>query len=183
MNNLPFIVDAEEAIEFYFNNPQTTDAALAYLIGILKKDGYSNLGIRKALKIEKVYTVTHLTRAGILLSEDELMLWHSNPIRITLGHVRAVAKLPRSAREDLLRTLLHNKISVRKFEKLAKGEELNEDADIKRYEMLMSQVIGRQIKIKYNANKGSGSMVLDFFSLDDLDVLSKGLGFDSEAYL
>ncbi len=70
----------------------------AYVVAFLSGEGRSNSQIREDLGIEKVYTVTHLKRAGTL-SEEELTLWLRNPRKITLGHVRAVAKLPFSKRE------------------------------------------------------------------------------------
>ena len=118
-----------------------------------------------------------------MLSDDELTLWHNNPKRITLGHVRAIAKLSQSKRERLLRGLLAKKTPVRQFEQLAKGEEVNQGTDIKRYELLMGEALGRPIKIQYNASKRTGTVTLRFFNLDDLDVISKAQGFDYGSHL
>ncbi|EAY8690613.1 transcriptional regulator, partial [Salmonella enterica] len=112
------------------------------------------------------------------LSEEELTLWLRNPRKITLGHVRAVAKLPFSKREKLLRDLLHTRTPVHKFEAIAKGKEVDRDADIKRLETLMSDATGRPIKVRYNPAKRSGELTLGFFTLDDLDDVCKALGFD-----
>lgn len=183
MNNLPFLIDADEAIEYYKGQSELTDAEKAYVVGILDKEGYSNKSIRKALGISKVYTVTHLKRVGTSLSESELGLWHKNPTRITLGHVRAIAKLPQSKREELLRNLLTKRIPVHKFESIAQGKSNDTDTDIKRYERIMGEVLGRQIKIRFNAAKRSGSITLDFFGLEDLDDISKSLGFKAEDHI
>ncbi|MBV7403118.1 transcriptional regulator (plasmid) [Klebsiella pneumoniae] len=177
MNNLPLLLDAREAIDYYHQHPGMTDAEKAYVVAFLSGEGGSNSQIREDLGIEKVYTVTHLKRAGTL-SEEELTLWLRNPRKITLGHVRAVAKLPFSKREKLLRDLLHTRTPVHKFEAIAKGKEVDRDADIKRLETLMSDATGRPIKVRYNPAKRSGELTLGFFTLDDLDDVCKALGFD-----
>lgn len=74
MNNLPYLIDADEAIEYYKSKSDLTDAEKAYVVAILSQEGYSNKSIRQSLGIEKVYTVTHLKRAGASLSESELNL-------------------------------------------------------------------------------------------------------------
>ncbi|MCG8612265.1 MAG: transcriptional regulator [Pseudomonadales bacterium] len=183
MNNLPFLIDADEAIEYYNGQKELTDAEKAYVVSILYKEGYSNKKIREALGIRKVYTVTHLKRAGTHLSESELELWHKNPTRITLGHVRAIAKLPQPKREELIRNLLTIRTPVHKFEAIAQGKPEYADADIKRYEQIMGEVLGRQIKIRFNAVKRTGSITLDFFGLDDLDDISKSMGFKAEEHI
>jgi len=193
MENLPFFLDTEEAIDHYKNHHDCTDAVKSYIVGLLHTDGFKNSDIRAALEINKVYLVTHLKRAGTSLSETELTLWHNNPRAITLGHVRAIAKLPRSEREELLRSLLtgrqkgDNNKSVSKYESLAnslaKGESVEKDANIKKYEELMQATIGKVVRIKYNQAKQSGSITVDFFSLDSLDDISKSLGFDASKHM
>lgn len=183
INNLPLLIDALEAIDYYTNKDNLTDAEKAYVIAILNREGYSNKAIRQALNINKVYVVTHLKRVGTSLSESELNLWHRNPDRITLGHVRAIAKLPQSKREEMLRGLLTKRTPVHEFESIAQGKSDNQDTDIKRYEQIMGEVLGRQIKIRFNAAKRSGSISLDFYSLDDLDHISQSLGFKAEYYI
>lgn len=181
MNDFPLLFDADDAINHYISNQNRTDAELAYIVATLSKDGYKNKAIREALGIKNVYTVTHLKRAGTNLTEKELILWHKNPYRITLGHVRAIALLPQQKREELLRRLLSKKIPVHRFESIAQGKaEPNENPDIKRYEQLMSEVLGRNIAISYNPAKRSGTLTLNFYSLDDLDDVSGKLGFKSE---
>ncbi len=68
-----------------------------------------------------------------------------------------MAKLPISKREKLLRDLLHTRTPVHTYEAIAKGKEVDRDADIKRLETLMSDATGRPIKIRYNPAKRSGS--------------------------
>lgn len=180
MECLPLILDADEAIEYFHQHPDSTDAVKSYIVAFLYSEGFQNAAIRAALNIDKVYLVTHLKRAGTLLSETELELWHNNSTAITLGHVRAIARLPRTEREALLRKLLINRTPVSKFEALAKGKDDKKDVNIKRYEELMQTVTGRVTKIRFNHVKQSGTISLDFFSLDALDDISKALGFNAE---
>lgn len=180
MESLPLILDTDEAIDYFHQHPDCTDAIKSYIVAFLYGEGFQNAGIRTALNIDKVYLVTHLKRAGTLLSETELELWHNNSKAITLGHVRAIARLPRTERETLLRGLLTSRTPVSKFESLGKGEDSKKDVNIKRYEELMQNVTGRITKIRFNNAKQSGSITLDFFSLDALDDISKALGFNAE---
>lgn len=182
MQAFPFLLDTQEAVDFYHANPACTDAAKAYVIALLSREGLSNRAIRAALNIDKVYTVTHLKRVGLALTEAELTLWHKNPSRITLGHVRAIAKLPQQAREKMLRQLLAKKTPVHHFTAIAQGATAQRDADIKRYEERMAEVLGRPIKIRYNDARQSGSLSLDFYTLDDLDQLAVALGFQAKDY-
>jgi len=47
----------------------------------------------------------------------------------------------------------------------------------------MGEVLGRQIKIRFNQAKRSGSLTLDFYGLDDLDHISRCLGFKAEDHI
>lgn len=183
MNPLPRFTDASEAIDYYLARPTCTDAEKALVVATLSRQGLSNKAIRQALNINRVYTVTHLKRAGTLLSDTELQLWYRNPTRITLGHVRAVAKLPQPERENLLRDLLRRNTPVHQLESLAQGKAADNDADIARYETLMAEVIGRHVKVQYDKAKRTGSITLDFYTLEDLDRIAQALGFDAEKHL
>ncbi len=178
MKMLPILLDDQEAIRYYHETARISDAEKAYVIRILSQEGYQNKRIRDVLTIAKVYTVTHLKRVGTVLSEDELELWLNNPQKITLGHVRAVAKLPQPKRETLLRELLAKKISVHECEVIAKGQSEEKDVDVKRYAQDMEDQLGRPVSIRYNPAKCSGSLTLQFFGLDDLDDVSGLLGYE-----
>ena len=182
MQSLPFLFDAEEAIKYLLAN-QTSDAEKAFAIGLMSHSGLTNKMMRNALNIDHVYTVTHYKRAGTLLSEEELTLWHNNPKRITLGHVRAVARLSRNRRETLLRDLLIKKKSVQMFEAIANNKELNkvQNSDVQRYADLLGEHLGRNTHIDFNTRKKIGSITFDFFSLADLDNLAMKLGFHYES--
>jgi len=177
MYNFPLLLDAEEALEHYHKPGTRSDAERAYIIAIMSNNGYTNTQISDSLNIQKGYTVTHLKRVGLALSEIELSLWHTNPNKITLGHVRAIANLPKTKREKLLRDGLYKRKSVRQFEALAKGENVEKDPDVKRYAEIMTEVLGRGVKVKYNSTNKTGSITLDFYKLEDLLDIASSLGF------
>lgn len=179
----PLLLDKAEAIAFYQENSLISDAVTAYIVGLCSKEGLTNKEIRESLNIDKVYTVTHYSRVGKNLTEEELMLWHKNPHRLTLGHMRAICKLPSLERNRLMRHALTRPIPVSEFERIARGDNAQHDTDIKRYQNLMSDVIGHPVAIKYNAATGRGSLTLEFFNLDELDKFAELLGFNSKDYL
>jgi ParB family chromosome partitioning protein len=179
---LPLLVDAEDAIDYAKSNRMTNDALLAWIVATLSREGYLNRDIREVLVISEVYRVTHLKRVGLALSEDEMELWHQNPKRITLGHVRAIWKLPRKEREKMLRNLLLVKTPVSEFERIARGEGEERDCDIERFETLMGETLGRKVSIHYKKAKQTGTLTLDFFTLDDLEEVASKLGFQLESF-
>ena len=195
MESLPLILDTDEAIDYFNKHPNCTDAIKAYIVAFLFNEGLENADIRAALHIENICLVSYLKRAGTHLTEAELELWHNNPKNITLGHVRAIAKLPYKDRDHLLGNLVvgrnksdggKNSKSVAKYESiarsLAKGEAIEKDVDIIRFEEKMQGATGRVTKIKFNQAKQSGTITLSFYSLDALDDIAKALGFNAEEH-
>ena len=180
MEYLPDIFDEDEAIEV-IQDSTTTDAAKAYAYGLLSNWGHSNHAIRDMTGVDKVYVVTHYKRAGTKLSDDELVLWHNNPRRITLGHIRACLKMDEREREELLRDLLIKKKSVSEVSDIANKRTAFSDADLKRYINEVTEKIGRNMKFNYKPMKGSGTITLDFYDLADLDYLVGMLGYTKEA--
>lgn len=180
MSRLPYLFDSQDAITYYRETPSMTDAARAYVVRTLALDGYTNSRIRETLGIEKVYTVTHLKRTGCALTEDQLRLWDKNSATITLGHVRAIAKLPSQRIEEILRKVISHKLSVRHVIDLAKGKDVEPTNDIKAFQEEVSEAIGRPVKVRYSESTCCGSIVLDFYGLDDLDNITKALGYTRE---
>lgn len=163
------------ATDFFISQTNLTSAQQACVVAFLNQRGMTNRDIRSALCIDKVYTVTHLKRTGTALSLIELELWHQNPDRISLGHVRAITKLPMEQRESLLRELLVRKIPVSHFEAIAKGKHIETDADIKRFERVIGDMLSREIEVQYNQKTGSGCLSLSFTGLDDLEQMTAAL--------
>ncbi|HDZ37060.1 MAG TPA: transcriptional regulator [Marinobacter sp.] len=175
------LVDAEEAVEYANKTPNLTDAQKAHLIGFLSDEGLRNSEIREALDIDRPYTVSHLKRAA-RLSENELTLWHNNPTKITLGHVRAIANFPEARRTKMLRDLLARRIPVHEYESIARGEASEIDVDIKRFQESVSEQTGHPISIRYNSRKRSGSISIQFFSLGELEDIAEQLGYKRDEF-
>ena len=183
MAHLPLLTDAEEAIDYYKSQPHFSSGPItAHVIRILVQDGYKNRDIREALGIEKVYTVTHFIRVSQALTDGEMDLWFNNPDRITLGHLRAIAKLDFPTREKLLRKLLVARSPVHEFESIARGDTQEKDVDIARFASTMSEVTGRPTDIRFNKKRKNGTITLNFYDLDDLDDLCRKLGFNPSEY-
>lgn len=179
---LPLLFDSEDAKNLWRH--ATSDAIRAYTVYFLTtQEGFTNKAIREFLRISTVYEVTHLKRCGSL-SEEELTLWHNNPQSITLAHVRAVVSLPDSIRLGVLRDQLVHKRSSRSLEILARHykktgqfSEQTQDVDIKQFEKLISEQLGRPVSISHQKLKQDGQLTLSYFGLDDLDNLLTLLGY------
>jgi ParB family chromosome partitioning protein len=180
MNGLPILLDTDDALSFYRSQANPNNPMKAIVVGLLAKEGYQNRDIREALNIRKVYTVTHLLRVSKALTDDEMDLWYRNPERITLGHLRAIAKFPHAKRESLIRRLLTSKIPVHQFEALARGEDQSRDIDIQNFVEKMSEATGRPTTVTFNKKKQAGTLTLTFFDLNDFDALCRMLGYKDE---
>ena len=181
MHKLPTISSIDAAIFEYTHHSIQTDALRAHIVAALSKYKLPNRKIRALLGIEKVYTVTHLKRAGLELSTTEITLWHNNPSRISLGHIRALAHLPTTEREPILRNLLIHHIPVHKIN-CCLNKQPEEDPNVAQFAQIMSEQIGRPVRIEFNARQQKGCLSLDFYNLDDLETLTSALGFKSEEF-
>lgn len=173
----PLLIETNDALDFLAKTSYVTDPQRAYVIAFLSRKGWTNRQIRTHLGIDKVYTLTHFKRVGMALSDVEFSLWARNPARLTLGHMRALCHLQPNVREPLMRSVVAHGLSVAKLLQRIKGQTQTADADIKRYETLMEEKLGRGIRIQFDPVRQSGKLTLDFFGLDDLDHLSGALGF------
>lgn len=175
---LPLLNDSQEALDFVRKAQSISDPQRAYVIAFLSREGWTNRQIRQQLGIDKVYTLTHFKRVGLVLSDIEFDLWEKNPERITLGHLRALCHLKSEAREPLLRLLIAQRLSVTKLHHRVQAQTHHTSADIKRFENSMEDSLGRGVKIHFDPARQSGKLTLDFFGLDDLDHLAAALGFN-----
>ena len=179
MERLPIFTDATEAIEFFEATPTSWSSNLmkAWVVRHLVEDGYANADLRDALKIRKKYVATHLIRVGKSVSLEEFQRWAQYPLSITFGHMRAIASLPYPTRRDLLKLLLKTKTTVSQLEKIARGKKLDNETDIRKLERDISDHTGQPTRIRFNHKKKSGSITVDFFSLDEFDFLCEKLGY------
>lgn len=178
---LPNLMNKDDVVQYIDEHRgDISDPELAWCARVLSQQKYRNKQIRQILNAS-IYKTSWLIGVGTKINEDLLELWDKNSSRITLSHMRRLLKLSSSRQESIMRDILSSGWTVNQLEDYIQGNapDVNRDADIKRYESLMAEVIGRPVSIQYNKAKRSGRLTLSFFTLDDLDDVSKHLGFDA----
>ena len=124
-------------------------------------------------------TITNLLRLLSLTDNVKTMLEHGD---IEMGHARALLSLNEQQQSEAARQIVGKGMSVRQTEALVRRiqalqerqatEPRKPDPDVKRLQEDLSEKIGAEVKIDYNA-KGKGKLVIHYNSLDELDgVLS-----------
>lgn len=182
-DDMPYITpffDVEDALQQYEERANKTDADRAIVIKYMVSLGLKNKDIRMHFGIKPNYIASRLMQAATL-DDDELEIWRENQQNINLGHIRVLLGLKKTERLKKLKEMTNKKISVRQLLRWREGLQegnVSKDQDTARYELLMSEHIHRQVKIKYNNIANKGSITLQFFGLNDLDDISKALGFD-----
>ena len=163
------------------NNTDCSDAEKVYAIGFMARAKKKNTDVRAVAGFKKNYEASHFMRMGKVLSEEELLIWHRNPQRISLGHARALARFkdPKQ-RLKLFEDLLVKRIPVQTLERMVKGVDTSKDVDVKRFERVVSESIGRPLDIKFNQNEKKGEITLTFFGWEDLDIIVEALGYKKE---
>lgn len=182
--DLPILLSISDAVDFIACSPELTDAQRAYTAAFMSNEGATNAEIRDALVIKHNYQASHLIRVGKVHSTDHLRLWCENPDRIKLGHMRALTGCTVDVRDHWLRKLLTTKITVQSLEALARGDEQQQDVDVRNYETYISENLGRPINLSFNKRANKGSLTLTYYGLDDLDEILKSLGLiqDEESF-
>ncbi len=182
---LPYFVEREDALNALKGPEKPSEALLALIVAELARES-PNREIRVITGIKQVYTVSHLKRAGKTLTHEQLELWHNNPKRITLTHVRALCRMRSQQREQMLRKLLSTKMTSAELEAIAakrQTSDLGNESDLDRYARKMGEVTGRVVSLSYRPALQSGKITLSWQGYDDLDELSLNLGFDSSEYI
>jgi len=185
MNEYPdqrpmLMIDDEYDALSAIKNKEISAPELALAIAKLSSVGYSNRQTRELTGLTHDYTVSHYKKAGGL-SPSILELWHKNLHVITLGHARALARLPENKQEHTCREILARHLNVRQVEKLnsatqSSSSEMN--AHLKRLAETMSEYIGHPVKISMKPDSTSGKLTVDWFGFDDFDTLCNQLGFN-----
>ena len=126
----------------------------------------------------------HITNMMRLLSLPEAVLKHLEEGDLTIGHARAL--LPSSDSEALAAEVIREGLSVRNTEKLVaeqigrpektKGSAptkkgLQKDADTLALENDLSSILGMRVVISPSNNKASGSIKIDYKTLDQFDEI------------
>jgi ParB family chromosome partitioning protein len=123
-------------------------------------------------------SVTNLLRLLDLAKAVQDMLLDG---RIDMGHARALLGVGKSTQVELAEQVASRGLSVRETERLvqhasaapkvpARGAKAGADADTRRLQEELSEVLGATVTVKSRAN-GRGSLVIDYASLEQLDGL------------
>jgi ParB family chromosome partitioning protein len=129
--------------------------------------GRSRAAITNALRLlELALPVQELMREG----------------KLDMGHARALLALPALKQIELARVAVARQLSVRQVEKMVAGlarrpaARARVDRDVARLEEEWSQRLGTTVKIQSGNRPGSGKLVIDYGSLDQLEALLRKLG-------
>ena len=107
--------------------------------------------------------------------------------RLEMAHARTLLALNKTEQTDTARLIIGRNMSVREVEeyvrklldkkkkkKTSKKKKTHDDTDIAQLERHLSEHLGTTVKVKYSKKTGSGSLVIYYTSLDELDnILDK----------
>jgi ParB family chromosome partitioning protein len=104
--------------------------------------------------------------------------------KLDMGHARALLTLPALKQIELAREAAAKRLSVRQVEQLvaaltkrpATGSRARTDRDVARLEEEWSQRLGTAVKIQAGMKPGTGKLVIQYATLDQLDSLLNKLG-------
>ncbi|MFN7087236.1 MAG: ParB/RepB/Spo0J family partition protein [Burkholderiales bacterium] len=99
--------------------------------------------------------------------------------KLDMGHARALLALPVARQIELAREVVAKRLSVREVESRVGGElgkpvprpRPPADRDVARLEEELSSRLGTTVSIRPGAKKGSGKLIVNYHSLDQLDAL------------
>jgi len=103
--------------------------------------------------------------------------------KLDMGHARALLALPALKQVELARLAVAKQLSVRQVEALVAGQAQRSapaaaarvDRDVARLEEEVSQRLGTTVKIQSAMKPGSGKLVIQYSTLDQLDALLRKL--------
>jgi len=130
--------------------------------------GRSRVAVTNALRLlELAPPVQELVREG----------------KLDMGHARALLALPAMKQVEIARIAVAKQLSVRQVEALVAGlaqrpataARARADRDVARLEEELSQRLGTTVKIQTGLKPGSGKLVIQYATLDQLDALLRKL--------
>ena len=176
------------------------DAAIAVaLIENIQRENLNPLEEAQALdRLIKEFRLTHqeaadaVGRSRVSVSNLLRLLELSDRVKamlesrqIEMGHARALLAISSSAQQlEAARQVVKKQLSVRETERLVrrllsnqsgkttKKAETSKNADIRRLEVEVSEKLGAKVRIDHS-QKGSGKLVINYNSLDELDGILK----------
>jgi len=104
---------------------------------------------------------------------------------LEMGHARALLTLEVSGQVEIAKQVVARGLNVRQTEELVRaagktapitGAKPGQDADTRRLEQNLGQTLGQPVQIKHT-KKGSGKLVINYSSLDELDGILAKMGY------
>ncbi|PZQ98055.1 MAG: chromosome partitioning protein ParB [Cereibacter sphaeroides] len=188
LHELPVLVrdfdDAEVLEVAIIENIQRADLnpveeALAYR-QLMDRFGHTQEKMAEALAKSR----SHIANLLRLLQLPEEVQSYLREGKLTAGHARALITTPNPA--ELARMVIAKGLTVRQAEDLAKKEtnsvktprprgKTEKDADTRALEADLSANLRMSVRIDHEPGGGSGTLTIRYNSLDDLDLLCRGL--------
>ncbi|MCO6437858.1 MAG: ParB/RepB/Spo0J family partition protein [Phycisphaerae bacterium] len=112
---------------------------------------------------------------------------------ISMGHARCLLGIPEDARRlELAKATVANELSVRALEEIVRRERARPEPGttqpaaqprfrsrhVEELERQFEQSLRTKVRIQEGKRKGTGRIVIDYFSLDDFDRIAERLGID-----
>lgn len=129
-------------------------------------------------------TVSNLLRLMQLSEHCKTLLERGD---MEMGHARALLSLEPSRQTEAAKIVVAKALTVRETEKLVrninepkkKAKPVEKDHHIKSLEQQLAEKIGANVAINHG-NKGKGSLVINYHSLDELDGILQHLGIKQD---
>ncbi len=169
-------------------NPIERAEAFEHLI---HQFGLSHDQIAQRIGIDRS-SVSNLLR--LLSLSDKARAWVRDD-KLSLGHAKVLAGLEDDQQIALGSKVISNDLSVREAEKIASQikqqgrlpavatdftSKKNKPAFLSDLEEAIGQQLGTKVKVRKGRKKGSGTLLIDFYSLDEFDALLARLGVAAE---
>lgn len=170
--------------------------SIALALALIENIQRENLNpIEEAIALERLIKEFDMTHAEIAKSLGKSRAGVTNVLRllglssgvkelmgkglIEMGHARALLALDKKTQIDAAKLIASRRLSVRETENLVKRllnpyvrSQTTLSPDVRRLQNRLSDKLGAKVSVQYNA-KGSGKIVIQYNSLDELDGILK----------
>lgn len=157
-------------------SPMETASGLQKL---LHEGGLTHEAIGRRIGKSRVY-VTNYLRLLTLEAEVQMLI---DAARLSLGHAKVLAGLPRARQLALADQVTREQLSVRALERRAatpasKQAAAHSSSDLQQLERALAEHLGYTVQLQASPG-GAGCLRLGFASLDELDGLLARLGYQA----
>lgn len=178
-------LDVREALTCLADEQGTlTPAEIADLCGFLKDEGVRSLDVCKILDCRD-YVHSHYVRIARRLIPRAKDCLHKG--LLSLGHARALARLPASRQSELVDRVVRGQLSVRDIEAIARGDDRRltaaDEAYYRRLSDYLSERCGHPITLLPDRdNARAGQITLRYETLDMLDAICALMRIDLQEF-